>query len=79
MLYMLRGHLIGENKTRSGTAIERMVDHARQSRTTFALNLRFSAHGISNRLPARIETVAFSCLNSKQHLWRSVRAGAEYL
>ncbi|WP_454858264.1 TniQ family protein [Rhizobium binxianense] len=39
MLYMLRGHMMGENKTRFGNAIEEMVDCARQSRTASQLHL----------------------------------------
>ncbi|WFU05777.1 hypothetical protein QA648_21660 (plasmid) [Rhizobium sp. CB3171] len=39
MLYMLRGHMMGENKTRFGNAIEEMVDCARQSRMASQLHL----------------------------------------
>lgn len=39
MLYMLRGHLMGENKARFGNAIGEIVDCARQSRTSSQLHL----------------------------------------
>jgi hypothetical protein len=39
MLYMLRGHMMGENKARFGNAIEEIVDCTRQSRTSSQLHL----------------------------------------
>lgn len=39
MLHMLRGHMMGENKARFGSAIEEIVDCARQSRTSSQLHL----------------------------------------
>lgn len=39
MLSMLRGHMMGENKARFGSAIEEMVDCERQSRRSSQLYL----------------------------------------
>jgi len=39
MLYMLRGHMMVENKARFGSAIDEIVDRARQSRTSSPLHL----------------------------------------
>lgn len=39
MLYMLGGHRMGENKARFGSAIDEIVDCARQSRMSSQLHL----------------------------------------
>lgn len=39
MLHMLRSHMMGENKARFGSAIDEIVDCARQSRTSSQLHL----------------------------------------
>ena len=39
MLHMLRGHMMGENKARFASAIDEIVDSARQSRTSSQLHL----------------------------------------